>query len=528
MDVTIADGPVAARSETQALVDKLRDPACYPHPVRDVEVVETHISFVLLAGDYAYKIKKPVHFPFADFSTLAARRFYCAEEMRLNSRTAPGLYVGVVPITGEGPSLRVGGKGPVREYAVRMWRFGPGALLSDRARERLVTPEQVDTLATTVACLHAEAECAAPASPFGTPETIATALLESLGELAAIEPSLEVRETLNALRDWARTQHQLLFSRFARRKSDGFVRECHGDLHLGNVALVDDAPVPFDALEFNERLRWCDVASDAAFVAMDLLHHGLPRLAWRFLTGYFERTGDYGALPLLRYYMVYRALVRAKVAALRAAQPWGAPRGASPVRPGCVPGVLEYLATASAIARRGSPLLVVMQGFSGSGKTTVSERLAEALGGIRLRSDVERKRLGLGHNAAANARLYTHLARMAQDSLAAGWTTLIDAAFLERKRRDQFRDVARDAGAAFEIVRCDCPADVLRARVDRRQREEHDASDADVAVLDWQIAHAEPLAPEERLHSMSIDTTHPGEWQGAVENLARRFRIVAP
>jgi predicted kinase len=201
-----------------------------------------------------------------------------------------------------------------------------------------------------------------------------------------------------------------------------------------------------------------------------------------------------------------------------------------------------YLRLAQQLSHRGAPLLVVMQGLACSGKTTVSQRLMEALGAIRIRSDVERKRLaGVdatrslaaapaqdAYSPAESARVYAHMGRIARESLESGYPTLVDAAFLERTQRDAFRDIARDAGAAFEIVRCDSAAAVLRARVERRLREGHDASDADTGVLEWQLAHADPLAPEERLHSVIVDTTHPSEWQGAVENLARRFRIVAP
>lgn len=524
----------ATRTQSEALVAALRNPASYPHPAAGIEVIETHISYVVLAGEYAYKIKKPVHLPFVDFTTLAARRFYCDEELRLNQRTAPGIYLSVVPITGDIPQVHVGGAGPVLDYAVRMRRFGAGDLMSRRAVERSLHAHEVDALAAVVAQFHREAAKAPDDSSLGAPESIVTAMLENFSDIAELAPEQPVRDLLNELHDWARTQHQLLYSRFARRKAEGFVRECHGDLHLANVVMIDGKPALFDALEFNERLRWGDAIGDIAFLAMDLMHHDLPRHGWRLLNRYLEHTGDYGALPLLRYYMVYRALVRAKVAAIRASQQRDA--GGPPAE--CA----AYLQLARQLAHRGAPLLVVTQGFSCTGKTTVSERLLEALGAVRLRSDIERKRLaGVAATtslAAAPAtgayapgeseRLYAHLARLARESLDAGFPTLVDAAFLARGQRELFREVARDAGAAFEIVRCDSPPEVLRARAQRRVREGRDASDADERVLEWQLAHAEPLAPDERLHSVVVDTTHPSEWQGAVENLARRFRVVVP
>jgi uncharacterized protein len=535
---TLPNAVVAARTDTEALIAALRNPACYPHPAENIQVLETHISHVLLAGDYAYKIKKPVRLGFVDFTSLAVRRFYCDEELRLNRRTAPQLYLSVVPITGSAPAVHVGGGGPVVEYAVRMRRFDQGDLLGRRALERFVQPKQIDALAATVARFHAGIPRADEQSPFGEPETVITATLENFSDIAELDRSQPVREALHELHEWARTQHQLLYSRFARRKAEGFVRECHGDLHLGNVVLVDEEPTLFDALEFNERLRWSDVASDVAFTTMDLVHHDLARLAARFLNGYLEETGDYASLPLLRYYMVYRALVRAKVAAIRASQLRARLVDISTPHSECLP----YLELGRRMTHRGAPLLVVMQGLSCSGKTTVSQRLMEALGAVRIRSDVERKRLAgvpAAHSLAAapregayasdeTARVYRHLARIAREALDAGYPTIVDAAFLDREQRDTFRDLARDAGAAFEIVRCDSAAEVLRARAERRMREGQGASDADARVLEWQLAHAQPLAPDERLHSVVVDTTHPSEWQGAVENLARRFRVVAP
>jgi aminoglycoside phosphotransferase family enzyme/predicted kinase len=509
---------IASQSDAKALVEALRDPACYPHPARDIEVVETHISYVVLAGDFAYKIRKPIRLAFADFTTLAARRFFCEEEVRLNSRTAPQLYRGVVPIVGRLPSVQVGGNGQAIEFAVRMVRFESRDLLSNRAREHVVQPEHVDSLADCVAQLHARASAADAHSPFGAPESIVNAMLACFAEIAQADSSREVRDLMEPLQEWARTQSEQLYTRFAVRKAAGFVRECHGDLHLGNVVLIGNAPVLFDELEFNEWMRWGDVCSDVAFLMMDLLHHEQPRHAWRLLNRYLERTGDYGALPLLRYYMVYRALVRAKVAAIRAAQERTAMRA----------GVRRYLSTARSLAHRGTSLLVVMQGLSGSGKTTVSQRLAEALQAVRVRSDVERGRMALAYGKDDSAQVYWHLAQVAREALGAGWPAVVDAAFLDRAQRNRFRDMARELGAAFEIVRCDCPAEVLRTRVEERLREKRDASQADAAVLEWQIAHGDTLAPEERLHSVCVDTTHPGEWQGAIENLARRFRVTAP
>jgi predicted kinase len=236
--------------------------------------------------------------------------------------------------------------------------------------------------------------------------------------------------------------------------------------------------------------------------------------------------------------MVYRALVRAKVAAIRARQPATHARGITSPREEC----LAYLRLACRLAHRSPPLLVLMHGLSCSGKTTVSQRLLEALGAVRIRTDVERKRLrgvDAGESLAAapgegayapdeSARVYAHAARLAAACLDAGHAVIVDATFLEQERRAEFAALARSLGAAIEIVECRCPEDILRARALRRAAEGRDASDADARVLEWQLAHVEPLATHERLHAVAVDTSHPGEWQAAVESLARRFRVSVP
>jgi predicted kinase len=274
--------------------------------------------------------------------------------------------------------------------------------------------------------------------------------------------------------------------------------------------------------------------NDAAFVYMDLMHHGLAREAFRFLDRYLERTGDYGGLDLLRFYAVYRAMVRAKVACVRMAQAGEGVDGIDARR------IFDsYLALATRLARREAPVLVLMHGVSASGKSVASQRLLEALGAVRLRSDVERKRMqGLAATARAAAApgeglyspdqtdaTYARLEALARAVLAAGYAVVIDATFLERPRRDRFRTLAAEAGAAFEIACCRAPVDVLRGRIELRMRKGDDASDADLAVLDRQLAVAEALGDDECVHVTVLDTTSASQWHGAIESFARRFRM---
>ena len=365
----------------------LRAPECYPHPVGRIEVLETHISRVFLTGDLAYKLKKPVNLGFLDFSTLEARHFYCEEEVRLNRRTAPAIYLGVVPVTASEGGARIGGRGRVVDYAVKMRQFSQDALLERMARAHAVEPRHVDTLADTLAAFHG---AAGRTTRFGSAARILACVLDNLDALE-IEGG-----PVDWLRRWTRNEHGRLLPAFAERRAGGAVRECHGDLHLANVVCIDGHPMPFDCIEFSEELRWIDVMSDLAFLTMDLAGHGLAPLAHRLLDRYLSATGDYGGLRVLRFYEVFRALVRAKVARLRQSQCPPGSRAAAAARAECS----RRIELACGLAVAGVPALVLMHGLSGSGKTTVSQQVVERFGAVRVRSDVERKRL---HGMAALA-----------------------------------------------------------------------------------------------------------------------------
>ena len=516
-----------------ALVAAMREPRAYPHVVDEVEVIETHISWVFLAGDFAYKVKKRLRLPFVDYSTLERREHFCREELRLNRRTAPDLYLDVVPIAGVPP--RVGGEGPVQEWAVRMRRFPQATLLDALAVAGALQPWHVDAFAAHVARFHGAAPRAGAGDSYGSPAAVAAPALANFDEIAALGAPEGSAPALEAMRAWTARESSACAARFAARKAAGFVRECHGDMHLGNARLAGAGVHLFDAIEFDPALRWIDTMDDVAFAYMDLVAHGLPRLAYRFLDGYLERTGDFDGLGVLRYYAVYRALVRCKVACLRARDANGEIARREAMR-----GARRYLALAVRLAQREPPVLVLMHGPSASGKTVGSQRVLEALGAVRLRSDVERKRVhgidaashafasspgeGLYASGASDAT-YARLLALARGVLEAGFPVVVDAAFLDRSRREPFAALARETGAAFEILSCRAPADVLRGRIERRMAKGDDASDADLAVLERQLGALESLGGDEQVHATVLDTTSAPAWTGAVESFARRFRV---
>lgn len=500
--------------ETQ-LIETLRNPALYPHPAGHVEVIETHISWVILTGPFAYKIKKPVNLGFLDFGTLEKRRFYCEEELRLNRRLAPQLYLEVVAIggTAEAPVLA---KEPAIEYAVRMRQFPQDALLDRLLAQGELAPGQIDAIAREVARFHGDAAVAPPDNPFGTAQAAHQPVLENFAQIGERMPDEAALERLHA---WSEKEYAAHAAEFGARKAGGFVRECHGDLHLGNMALLDGQIVLFDCIEFNENLRWIDVMSEIAFLAMDLEDRGYPGFAHRFLNAYLERTGDYAGLRVLRYYLVYRAMVRAKVACIRARQPGAA----AAEREQALALYREYIGLAERFTRPARPWLAITHGLSGSGKTTCTQAVVEQPGAIRIRSDVERKRLfGLAPEARSGSALdrglytqeahrltYQRLEDLARMVLEAGYPVIVDAAFLRRTERDDFRNLAQSLGVRFAILDFQADETVLRGRVAARQQQGRDASEANLEVLERQIASHEPLQPDELAWSLCIAADRP-------------------
>jgi aminoglycoside phosphotransferase family enzyme/predicted kinase len=497
----------------QRLIQALRDPIRYRHAAKAVRVLETHISWVLLAGRHAYKIKKAVDLGFLDFTLLAARRFYCMEEIRINRRLAPSIYLDVVPIGGspEQPQL---GITPAFEYAVRMRRFSTDKMLDRLLARGQVTSVHIDQLAETLARFHAGLPPASADTTFGSREVVQAPTLQNFEQL---EPLLNPadHDLLNKLRQASEAEFIDLAPLIDLRRQQGWVRECHGDLHLGNIVLLGDSPTPFDGIEFNAELRWIDVMSEVAFLVMDLLYRNRDDLAWHFLDAYLQLSGDYEGIGLLRYYLAYRAMVRAKIVAIRARQPDTPPAEAEVAITDCH----AYLMLAGQCLKRRRPILIITHGLPGSGKTLVAQEALWRLQAIRIRSDVERKRLyGLAplqssrssvgdsmYSAEATQRTYTRLYELAHGLLAAGHNVIVDAAFLKKAERAQFHTLARILDTAFAILDVHADLPTLRQRVVQRQNHRKDASEADLQVLETLLAVKEPLQADELQHTVFID-----------------------
>ena len=508
-----------------SLVEALLRPEAFSHPADDIELMETHISWVVLAGQYAYKIKKPLVLDFLDFGTLDKRRHYCEEEIRLNRPWAPDIYLDVVAITGTPDAPQFDGEGDALEYAVRMRRFDQGLRLDRQLADGRLTVPDMKEVGKNIAARHAAAERPDPADRERLVGQAVHYVRENFDHLGDILDEEEFR----FLGDWTERELDKHEATLLQRFDDGFVRDCHGDLHLGNLVRLPTGITTFDCIEFNPDLRTTDVFADVGFLVMDLTEKGHPELAAHFLNRYLERSGDYEGVVLLDLFFVYRCLVRAKVAAIRSRE-----RESDAERAADTREAREYCAMARRQATRSRPALVIMCGLSGSGKTWLAERLMAAVPAIRVRSDIERKRLfgldetaetgsGIGtgiYSPQASAETYERLFTLADGLLTAGHHVVLDAAFLQTKQGVCARSVAASLGVNAVLVYAEAPVDVLRSRIEERAGRNDEASEADLVVLEHQLAAAE--LPRSVDMALYVDTSREVDIEGLVQSILGR------
>ncbi|MCQ0169022.1 hypothetical protein DN388_18900 [Pseudomonas sp. S12(2018)] len=516
---------------SQALIAALQNPALFAHPVKEFQVIETHISWVLLTGEYAYKIKKPMNFGFLDFTELSGRAHFCAEELRLNQRLTDDLYLEVLPITGSVEAPQLGGDGAPIEYALKMRQFPQNQMLSTLQANGELTAAHIDQMARQIAQFHLAAPKVAVEHPLGTPDSVMAPVEQNFEQIRPFLSDKADLVQLDALQAWARSNFDRLHGLFETRKAEGFIRECHGDIHLGNATLIDGKVVIFDCIEFNEPFRLTDVYADTAFLAMDLEDRGLKSLARRFISQYLEITGDYAGLELLNFYKAYRALVRAKVALFSMPADADGVQRATTLRQ-----YRNYANLAESYSAIPSRLLAITHGVSAVGKSHVAMRMVEALGAIRLRSDVERKRL-FGEQAEqaagqlqqgiyaddASQKTYQHLHQLAGTILRAGFPVVIDATYLKQAQRQAAADVASETGVPFLILDCNAPDAVIASWLAQRQADQNDPSDATLEVVAAQQASRDPLTGEELLKAKRVETNESGSLDELVKQIRQRL-----
>lgn len=478
----------AARSTDGAApalpIEELLRPDAFDHAVTRLEVRETQISWVVLTGPFAYKIKKLVRFDCLNGATLEQRRHYCEEELRLNRRLAPDLYLDVVAITRTEGHLHVGGAGPVVEYAVRMKQFDSADELSALLERNQVSLDEVTGLAELLARFHMSAPIAARSDEQEKIQQVYASVFGNLAELVAHLKGVGTTSELSHLADWIYDNAHALEEAFMSRERSGCVRECHGDLHAGNIVLLRHRLVPFDCLVLDPKMRWIDVINDIAFLIMDLVSWRRADLAFALFSRYLEITGDYEGVRLLRFYAVHRALVRATIDSLGAER---VPARAAEYRE----RLRRRVYAAAQWTDVHEPTLILMHGANGSGKSWLSERLVPALQAVRIRSELERKRLaGIGTHKSAvgfregiyspgfNHRTYSRLLDCAENCLRAGFSVIVDAAFLDAADRELFQGLALRLRANYLIVSC-------------------------------QLNATQQFAPQEQAHVVSVDTRDP-------------------
>ena len=493
---------VPEHSPHPELVRRLLEPTAYPHPTGAIRLIETHISWVFLTGPFVYKVKKPCNLGFLDFSTLERRRGFCHDEVRLSGRFAPSLYLGAVPITGTPGAPRVGGPGTPFEWAVKLVQFDEADRLDNRFAAGRLTAVDCDLLGAEIARVQDTLAVAAADTGWGTARSVFAAASLNLGQLRGLRPDAAAR--VDAITGWLDGRLAGVATMIDRRIAAGRVRECHGDLHLANIVYHDGRMMAFDSIEFSPDLRWIDVANDVAFLGMDLRARGRPDLAARVESAWMEAADDHEAAAVLPIYEVYRAVVRADVAAIR-----GGAAVASGEADAARADTDRHLDIAMRLMTPPRPVLYATSGLSGSGKTTLAAALVSATDGVRLRSDVERKRLAgmaaterLAAGAAIDAlydtattrRVYERLAALARTLLTAGRSVVVDAAALARWQRETLVAAARAAGVPVVWLELDVPEAEAAARVDGR---DGDASDATADVVRAQAAAREPITAAE-------------------------------
>ena len=519
---------------SNGLIKALQNPELYDHPVREFQVLETHISWVILTGDYAYKIKKPMDFGFLDFSTLDRRKHFCGEELRLNKRLADSLYLDVLPITGSAETPALGGSGEAFEYAIRMRQFGQDGLFDKQQERGALDPEQLTSLARQVAAFHETLPPVAIDKPLGTPDAVFAGMQENFDQIRPMIDDKALLDQLDNLEAWTRATFERCQPLIEKRHADGFVRECHGDLHLANITVHDGDVTVFDCIEFSEPFRWIDVINDLAFLLMDLESRGENRLANLVLNHYLEYRGDFQALPLLTLYKAYRALVRGKITLFT----MGNPSLSDDEKANLLQRYREYAQLAEDYSSFPNPYLLATTGLSASGKSVISKDMATELGLIRLRSDVERKRLfGLGpldksksgigqdlYTDEANQQTYQRLAELSGGLLLAGLPVIVDSACLKLSERDLLTDVAENLGLPFALIHCEATEETRKQWIRER---DGDASEATEELLEAQATWFEPLTEQEKTHTVHLYTDQDHLAEAVADRIRQHFGMPA-
>jgi aminoglycoside phosphotransferase family enzyme/predicted kinase len=498
-------------------VQQMLQPGFYPHPVTEpIQLIQTHVSYVLLTGDYAYKLKKPVNFGFLDFSNLEKRQYFCHEELRLNQRGAGELYLEVVPITLTGEQYHLGGTGEAVEYAVKMRQFPQETLFSELFASGKLQESYLEELGRVVAQYHAEAVTNDYIRSFGEVSQVRLAIDENYQQAQNYIGGPQTQEQFEETKQYTDNffvQHPELFK---SRIDNNYICECHGDLHLRNIALWHDKIMLFDCIEFNEPFRFVDVMYDVAFTVMDIEARGRKDLGNAFLNAYLEQTGDWEGLQVLPLYLSRQAYVRAKVSSFLLDDP----NIPDAVKEESAKTAAAYYRQAWEYTKPQQGKLILMSGLSGAGKSTTAKDLARKLNAVHLRSDAVRKHLaGIPLLERGGDEIYTpEMTEKTYSRLLAlgiilanqGWSVILDAKYDRQDLRSAAISQATQHQLPIHIINCSAPVEVLTQRLLQRTG---DIADATADLLASQIKQFEPFTGQEQPYLTVVNTTEPLEAQ---------------
>ncbi|HEY3307409.1 MAG TPA: AAA family ATPase [Desulfuromonadaceae bacterium] len=482
----------------RTILKSLLKPEAYPEPTHSVELIQTHVSWIFLTDNYAYKVKKPVDFGFLNFTTIDRRRFYCNEEVRLNRRLCPDIYEGVVELRETSSGAAFHGNGPIIDFAVRMKRLPADRMLDRLLAKGEISATEIRQVAGVIADFHLKAVTAPAIAEYGQLDRIMFNWQENFEQMSGFEDSTLPAEEREYIRNWVSSFAGEQAGLFKERVEQGFIRECDGDIHLENICLVDGRVYIFDCIEFNERFRYCDTAADVAFLLMDLDFHHRKDLADQAMATYLELTADKDMPALVDFYKIYRAFVRGKVESFRLNDSCIDQPEVDQAR---LKAILYFrLARGYVERRRLKPTLFITCGLMGCGKSTLAAQLSFELGINSFNSDVSRKKIaglpptpsnaeayGSGlYSPRANADTYAELLRLAQAELTTGRSVIIDASFKNQAARLQFAALAERFSAEFIILQVTCSDPEIRRRLVDRSTGGQSVSDGRLELLDQQ------------------------------------------
>jgi len=497
------------------LVKALLEPEAYPEAAGKIELMQTQMSFVFLTKEFVYKVKKAVDLGFLDYTTLEKRRFFCRKEIELNRRLCPDAYLGVVPVTRDNGAIRIGGRGETIEYAVKMRRLPQKAMMNVLLANDGVSAEMITGVVKKLAAFHQKAETNAEISAFGEIKAITRNTDENFSQTEKYIGRTISEDSYRHIKDYTDSVIENNTLLFNKRIKEGRIRDCHGDLHAAHICFSDGICI-YDCIEFNDRFRYSDVASEMAFLAMDLDHYGRADLSRTLVKAYVDESGDREMVKLLGFYKCYRAYVRGKVESFKLDDPY--------ISKGEKEKTLEIAASYFDLARaytRAKPMLFITVGLVGTGKTTLARALAGRLGLAVIASDITRKQLagipltehrfegfdGGIYSAELSRRTYDKIFSGAGDILGEGGSVVLDASFIRAEERLKAKELAEEAGADFFIIECTLDEANIKKRLARRLKE-GSVSDGRWEIYRPQKEAFEAVEASPQKHAI-IDTSKP-------------------